>query len=175
MCKCWNFSAQVLAFPKRELHCHSIEVICWYTFNYLIIIIIILSTTDLAQATPGLVLPEERTTGLGCIPEGRNVSYQCTIDGGAVTLWIGSAFTCPAALVHSLFTHLQVTGGCDGLTAMSVGVNGTEYTSRLTLNATAELNGRMINCTNGGSELIGYDIIRVGGIGNICSLDCSFM
>ena len=31
-----------------------------------------------------------------------------------------------------------VNGKCGGLTAMSVGVNGTEYTSRLTLNATTE-------------------------------------
>ena len=78
----------------------------------------------------GLVLPQERTTGLGCIPEGRSVSYQCTstVDGG-ITLWIGSAFTCPAAsiaLIHSLFTQTGgVSDSCGGLTAMSVGVNGT--------------------------------------------------
>ena len=143
--------------------------------------IIILSTTDLVQAAPGLVLPEERTTGLGCIPEGRNVSYQCTVDGVVLTVWTRSAFTCPAAsdsvvLLHSLFTLPGgVSDSCGGLTAMSVGVNGTEYTSRLTLTATAELNGRMISCNIDGSELIGSDIIRVGGIGNSCSLDCSFM
>ena len=32
------------------------------------------------QATTGLVLPVERTTGLGCIPEGNTVSYECTVN-----------------------------------------------------------------------------------------------
>ena len=114
------------------------------------------------------MLPEERTTGLGCIPEGRNVSYQCTVDGAGVTIWIGSAFTCSAAsiaLIH--YTRFMQPNGaiynCGDLTAMSVGVNGTEYTSRLTLTATTELNGRMINCSHNGVELIGTDTIRVGG------------
>ena len=56
---------------------------------------------------------------------------------------------------------------CGPLTVMSVGVNGTEYTSRLTLTATTELNGAMINCTLSTSidnVLIGSDTIKVGGL-----------
>ena len=41
---------------------------------------------------------------------------------------------------------------CGDLTAMSVGVSGTEYTSRLTLNATAELNGKMVVCIQNGNR-----------------------
>ena len=117
--------------------------------------------------TEQLMSPEERTSGMRCIPLGNTVSYECTVDGGVLTLWTGSAFTCPTAsitLLHSLFTQLEgVSDKCGDLTAMSVGVNGTEYTSRLTLTATAELNGNTINCTNG-SGLIGFNIVRVEGL-----------
>ena len=62
----------------------------------------------------GLVLPEERTTGLGCTPEGRTVSYQCTVTDPTnppigSTIWRGSAFSSclesslQIALVHSLY------------------------------------------------------------------------
>ncbi len=96
------------------------------------------------QATPGLVLPVERTTGLGCIPEGRTVSYECTVDddGSRSTLWRGSAFNCPSSssvisLAHFLYEPNGVTLTCGDLSAMSVGVSGNDYTSRLALIATA--------------------------------------
>ena len=117
------------------------------------------------------MLPEERTTGLGCITEGRTVSYQCTVTDPldppvASTVWRGSAFSCPynwqVVLLHSLF-ELGVSATCGNLTAMSVGVNAREYTSRLTLKATIELNGQMINCTLAGVVLIGSDTLNVGG------------
>ena len=115
-----------------------------------------------------LILPKERTTGRGCLPEGKTVSYRCTVEGTRTTVWIGSAFNCSTSdiiLHHSLFTQPDgASGTCGGLTAMSVGVSGTEYTSRLTLTATTELRGEMINCTRGDETLIDYDIIRVGGL-----------
>ena len=46
---------------------------------------------------------------------------------------------------------------------MSVGVSGTEYTSRLTLNSTTELNEKMMNCTFSSIMLIGYETIKIGG------------
>ena len=124
-----------------------------------------------AQATPGLVLPEVRTTGLGCIPEGRTVSYQYTVTDSTnppigSTVWRGSAFNCSyssgISLLHSQFGS-GVSAWCGDLIAMSVGVSGTEYTSRLTLNSTTELNEKMINCTFSSIVLIGYDIIKIGG------------
>ena len=118
-------------------------------------------------ATQDFIIPHERTTRQGCIAQGEIISYECTVDGGVVTIWTGSAFNCSAvsiALLHDQFTQPdRVSGTCGDLTAMSVGVSGTQYISRLTLTATTELNGRMVNCTLAGEELIGSDTIRVGG------------
>ena len=107
------------------------------------------------QATPGLVLPVERTTGLGCIPEGRTVSYECTVSDTSnptigSTLWHGSAFTCTSSGIsffHSTFNPNGISRFCGDLSAMSVEVSENEYTSQLTLTATTELNGMTINCT----------------------------
>ena len=123
------------------------------------------------QATPGLVLPVERTTGLGCIPEGSTVSYECTVSDTsdppiASTLWLGSAFTCSSSninFLHSRFEPNGVSGSCGDLSAMSVWVNGNEYTSRLTLTATAELNGMTINCTLSSVVDFGSDTVKTGG------------
>ena len=123
------------------------------------------------QATPGLVLPVERTTGLGCIPEGSTVSYECTVSDTsnpliASTVWQGSAFTCSLSeinLRHSSFEPNGVSGFCGDLSAMSVGVNGNEYTSRLTLTATTELNGMTINCTLSSVVDFGSDTVKIGG------------
>ena len=111
--------------------------------------------TDTAHATPRFVLPKERTTGLMCIPEGRTVSYQCIVTDqsgiGTSTTWRGDVFNCPGSSPLITLPHSEFQSGvknkCGNLTVMSVGVSGTEYTSRLTLTATTELNGRMINCT----------------------------
>ena len=56
-----------------------------------------------------------------------------------------------------------VSGSCDDLTATSIGISGTEYTSRLNLTATTELDGRMIECTLSGVVPIGSDTIKIGG------------
>ncbi len=115
------------------------------------------------------MLPVERTTGLGCVPEGRTVSYECTVtddDGSRLTIWRGSAFNCPSissriVLFHSLFDG--ESGSCGDLSAMSVGVSGNDYTSRLTLTATAGLNGTIIECTRSGSVVVGSDTLKTGG------------
>ncbi len=120
-----------------------------------------------------LVLPIDKTTGLDCILEGKNVSYVCTVnddDGGRSTLWRGSAFNCPSSssnavisLTHSLYEPNGVSGSCGDLSAMSVGVSGNNFTSRLTLTATAELNGMTIECTRSGIVVLGNDTLRTGG------------
>ncbi len=116
------------------------------------------------------MLPVERTTGLGCIPEGRTVSYECTVtdDGSRITLWRGSAFNCPSSssvisLAHSLFEPNGVRGSCSGLSAMSVGVSGDNYTSRLTLTATAGLNEMTVECIRSGIVVLGSDTLKTGG------------
>ncbi len=128
------------------------------------------------QASPGLVLPVERTTGLGCIPEGRIVSYECTVTDPldppvASTVWLGTAFNCPsqAGSLNNRITipHNQVlsgsTGGCSSLSAMSIGFNENDYTSRLSLTATNDLNGLTIICTLSDVVIVGNDTIIVGG------------
>ncbi len=124
--------------------------------------------TITVQAT--WVLPVERTTGLGCIPVDRTVSYECTVDddGRSSTIWRGSAFNCTSSastisLSHALFSGSEVTIPCGDLSAMSVGVSGSNYTSRLTLTATTALNGRTVECTRSLSDIFGNDTIRIGG------------
>ena len=59
-----------------------------------------------------------------------------------------------------------MSGVCAGLSAQSVSENGTEFTSTLTLTATAQLNGTTINCTLNGMVSFGWETIRV------CSVSC---
>ncbi len=123
-----------------------------------------------ATPTTGLVLPVQRTTGLGCIPEGETVSYECTVNdnNGRSTVWQGSAFNCFnnsswIILNHLEFQHNGASGTCGDLSATSIGVSGDNYTSRLTVTATAGLNGKTIECTINGLVAFGNDTLRTGG------------
>ena len=120
------------------------------------------------KSAPGLELPTERVTGLSCIPEGRNVSYQCTLldDGDGSTVWLGSAFTCPSAnritLPHFYYS-IGAMGICGNFSAMSVNfTDGVEYSSRLTFTATAALNGTVIECTLS-RRAFRNDTVKIGG------------
>ena len=122
------------------------------------------------EANKELVLPIDKTNGLGCILEGMTVNYECTVnddDGERSTLWRGSAFNCPSPsqinLVHSEYDPNGASETCGDLSAMSVGVNGDNYTSRLTLTATTGLNGMTIECTRSGQLVIGNNTLRTGG------------
>ena len=117
------------------------------------------------------ILPEERTTGLGCIPDGTTVNYECTVTdtfGIASTVWQGSAFNCSGSplnrisLLHSVYAS-GTSDTCGDLSAMSIGTDGTNYTSRLTVTANTGLDGTVIDCTISGVVLEGSDTIRVGG------------
>lgn len=137
------------------------------------------------SATPGLVLPVDRTTGQGCIPEGRNVSYVCTvIEISNVpigsTVWLGTAFDCPSGsdtsnnritLNHNQFLSGGTVGVCGDLSAMSI--EGENYTSRLILSATTGLNGTTIMCTlSGNTPVVGTDTFVIGGECMYTSLIC---
>ena len=139
---------------------------------------------DTAQAIPLLVLPQERTTGLECIPEGRTVSYQCTVtdtsagDGSnppiGTTVWRGSAVTCPGrldeiGLRHSAYdTEEGAKGTCGNLSALSVNVSGSFYTSKLILTPTFMMNGSVISSLSGNPPF-GVDDLIVGGKSTIFS------
>ena len=123
------------------------------------------------------MLPVERTTGLGCIPEGRTVSYVCTVTDPldppvASTVWQGTALNCPSAsdttnnriiLSHNQFQSGGNAGVCGGLSAMSIGFSRNEYTSRLILTASNELNGMTVICSLSGIFIAGNDTVIVGG------------
>ena len=118
------------------------------------------------------ILPEERTTGLGCIPDGTTVNYECTVMDRAMnpigtTVWLGSAFGCSSSSNSITLLHARYTSGtnatCGDLSATSVGVVDTNYTSRLTVTANTGLDGTMISCTISNVQLEGSDTIKVGG------------
>ena len=125
---------------------------------------------QLVQADPGLVLPQERTTGLGCIPSGRTVIYKCTVTDPSnsalgSTVWSGSAFRCPTKsnrimLAHS---HFSETAECGGLQVEALTAAGNNYVSQLNLTATTELNIKNISCSLSGLTLVGSDILLIGG------------
>ncbi len=124
------------------------------------------------------MLPVERTTGQGCIPEGRTISYECTVTDPqdppiASTVWQGSAFNCPSAsnasnnritLPNSQFRFQCTSGACgSNLFAVSNGRNGNEYTSVLTLvGVNAAMNGMNVQCSLG-NAVHGSDTLKVGG------------
>ena len=121
------------------------------------------------------MLPQERTTGLGCIPEGRTVSYQCTVTDPTnppigSTIWSGSAFQdqCPSAsnqinIPHSQFNEMR-TLSCGTLMGRAVEVDGSNFVSQLNLTASIELRGTTLLCSLGGlSSTVRMDNISVGG------------
>ena len=119
------------------------------------------------------ILPEERTTGLGCIPDDTTVNYECTVMDSAVTpigttIWRGGAFSCSGSPPNAIsLQHSGYVSGtlatCGDLSAISVGVVGTNYTSRLTVTANPGLDGTIIDCTISNVLVEGSDTIRVGG------------
>ena len=62
------------------------------------------------------------------------------------------------ALSHSHYRS-GVRGVCGNFSAVSVGVSGSEYTSRLTVIVSSELT---INCTLGGAKVVETIFVRVG-------------
>ena len=112
-----------------------------------------------------LVSPEQATNG--CLAEGTTVIYECAVNdtGHGSTVWQGNAFNCSddqIVLNHSEYSRAGgVNGTCGDLFAESVAVNGSEYTSRLTVNVTEELDGKTFNCTLNETVDIGFVTIKV--------------
>ncbi len=120
------------------------------------------------------MLPVDRTTGLGCIPEGKTVSYQCTVTDSSdpllgSTIWFGTVFNCTLAsegcainLLHNRNSNASVIRG--GFSARSHGFSGSDFTSSLTFMATSSSNGTTVVCNLGAIIEIGNDTIKIGGI-----------
>ena len=109
-----------------------------------------------------------------CTCEGYNQTYECTISGGAATVWKGSAFDCPErgneiTLFHN---NNSTVGVCnDGeITARIIRVENDTYTTQLTVNISSELVGQNITCANDtGTELseVGSIVVNVNGSGGM--------
>ena len=76
-----------------------------------------------------------------CTCLGYNQIFECTVYGGGITIWRGTALSgCQPSdnetqLRHSQYRNSQATGECVGgeIVARSVGVSGNCYTSQLSL------------------------------------------
>ena len=82
-----------------------------------------------------------------------NQIFECTIFGGGLTIWRGTAlsgcqpFKNEIRLRHSQYMNSQVTGECtDGTVARSVGVSDSCYTSQLSLVVGEEMVNETIEC-----------------------------
>ena len=127
----------------------------------------------LLGSTAGQLISPEQATTHGCLTEGTRVIYECAVKdniGHGSTVWQGSAFTCSSGQVlldHSDYSQPGgVNGTCGDLFAESVAVNGSEYTSRLTVMITWELDGETINCILDRNNDIKFSTIEV------CSVPC---
>ena len=110
------------------------------------------------------------TLGDACTQHpGDVLMFSCTITGGGITIWAGTAFNCPSTaneiiLHHSLGTSF---GGCNGgaITAGNLGVVGHNcYSSQLNVTLSSDMNDKTIACThNSGSTvtLIGVETLSL--------------
>ncbi len=88
-------------------------------------------------------------------------------------MWLGTAFDCPASsnrinLFHSQFSGGE-TGDCTNEAIRGVGISvdtsGAEpcYTSELSVNISANMDGETVVCTRDITMIIGNDSLRVAG------------
>ena len=80
-------------------------------------------------------------------------TYECSILGGGVTIWNGSAFDCPQneiRLRHSQFTNFQATGECNNgtIVASSIGISEGCYISRLNITIVQEIINESVECVH---------------------------
>ena len=81
-----------------------------------------------------------------CACPNQVLKYTCTVMGGIVTIWSGTAFQCSTneiILSHSRFLGVNGTSGhCNGgaIIASSVRADGDHFTSQLTVNVSSGLN-----------------------------------
>lgn len=90
-----------------------------------------------------------------CTCLGYTQTYECSISGGGLTVWNGSAFDClhtqnGISLRHSQFVDSQAAGECNNGTviASSIGISGGCYVSQLNITITPERVNESIMCAH---------------------------
>ena len=86
----------------------------------------------------------------GCVCPGDTLVFECSVMGGAATIWKGTIFNCVSneiLLRHTRFTD-GISGECnDGaILAQSIGGTGNYYTSQLNVTVTFEMNNQIVEC-----------------------------
>ena len=95
-------------------------------------------------------------TNCGCC--GQNVSYTCTVFGGVITVWAGTAFMCGGNEIP--LRHNQAEGDmgeCNNGAIIGYGIQfvSNYYTSRLDVTLSPELDGRTVTCSvNDGNNVM---------------------
>ncbi len=123
-------------------------------------------------ATDTLVSPN-LPNGRQCFCPGDVETYTCTVVGGSITVWSGTAFDCPGSinlivLAHDLFSGATAVGTCTNGAINGVGISvdtsGAEecYTSELSVIISANMDGQTVVCTKD-TTVIGSDFLRVAG------------
>ncbi|XP_064397731.1 uncharacterized protein LOC135344450 [Halichondria panicea] len=99
-------------------------------------------------------------------------TYICTVVGGVITVWSGTAFDCPAnnvILVHSQYSGGTAVGTCTSGAIIgngtSVDTSGAEpcYTSELSVTISANMDGQTVMCSRDDSTVIGSHSLQVAG------------
>ena len=102
-----------------------------------------------------------------CACPGEVLTYTCTIAGGEVTIWGGSAFDCEENEI--ILDHREFNNGTSGkcndgaIVGQSVDINGTCYTSQLNVTVSKGLNNKTVNCSSDSVMYIGESQINVAG------------
>ena len=97
-----------------------------------------------------LLPPESRR----CACSNDILTFNCTIIGGGITQWSGTAFDCEHNLNEILLLHenFDDPGGTDGtcnngqIVGRSVSVIENCYTSQVSVTTSAELNNKTVRC-----------------------------
>ena len=99
-------------------------------------------------------------------------TYICTVVGGIITVWSGTAFDCPAnnvILVNGQYSGGTAIGTCTSGAIIgngtSVDTSGAEpcYTSELSVTISANMDGQTVMCSRDDVTLIGSHSLQVAG------------
>ena len=140
-----------------------------FTINYMVSFL-----SSMISGTSTFSYPPEGTNSC----PGSNITYtcvHCSSFAGVITVWRGSAFTCPSigSQVANRLSLYQKSGGainpnasgsCGSLSAVTTNVStdGYCYTSVLTIPDVQSLNGTTVMCVDGvTSAVVGNDTVNV--------------
>ncbi len=127
---------------------------------------------NLGNGATDTLVPPTLPNGRQCFCPDDVETYICTVVGGGVTVWSGTAFDCPPsniiALAHALYSGGTAIGTC---TSGAINGNGTSldssgaetcYTSELSVTISANMDGQSVVCSRD-NIVIGIDFLRVAG------------